>query len=161
MEAMSCEVPVVATDTEGYKEFYNKYLDSFKISHLTGIFTGSLGGYQISETQTNFYNTYSEGVGRGMSSTLSSNVGSNYIHLYYLNKQKVYKADKTVYYSTTFQRNYELEYVDVYIPISSTDSLSSTTFYFGTSNQKTSTPKITKITVNGNTSGLYQLADKL
>ena len=151
---------MIDDDNEKYEEFYQLYLDSFKLSYLTGLFTNSVGPYQIKETSTNFYSSYSNDVGTGMNTNLSNMVGNNYIHLYYLETQKVYNADGSIYYSKSYARNYELTYVDVYLPIYSNDALSSTTFYFGTK-KDAGNPKITTITVNANTSKLYEFAANL
>ena len=149
---------MLENDDEKYDEFYNLYLDSFKLSYLTGLFTNSVGPYQIKETSTNFYSTYSNDVGTGMNTNLSNMVGNNYIHIHYLETQKMYNADGSAYYSKLYTREHELTYVDIYLPFSSNDSLSSTTFYFGTKKDESGTPKITTITVNANTSKLYNFA---
>lgn len=144
---------------ENYDEFYNNFKSSFDISYLTALFTNSLKEYEISETTDSFYSSYSNNVGSGKSSTLSNYLGDDYIHLYYSSEQKICKPNGDVYYSKRNTSKYELKYVDVYFPISSTNLFEEHTFYFGTFGY--SSPRITTISVNANTNNLYKFVKGL
>lgn len=138
-------------EDENYSEFYNKYSNSFKTSYLTAIFTGSLGGYKIEETTDNFYNPSNSGT--GMSSALKNQLGSKYIHLYYANPQTLKSSNGNDYYSKRDTSQYLLTFYDVYIPVNDKNQVNEMTFYIGTYGY--SSPRITKITLKGNTSALY------
>lgn len=140
-----------------YEEFYNNYNKAFSTSYLTALFTGSTSGYEIEEITSNFYSTFSNGIGSGMSSDLTSRVGSNYIHLYFNDSQTLKTSSGKDYYSTRNTSEYLLTYYDVYIPVSSSNKLSDVTFYFGTYGYSQN-PRITKLTVKGNTSHIYEFA---
>lgn len=144
-----------------YDEFYKLYEDAFKTSYLTAIFTESLGGYNIVETTDEFYGSYSTTtkVGSGKSSTLTNDLGSDYIHLYYMEQQTLHDSNGNVYYSNRNSDDYELSYYDVYFSLSSENKLSELTFYIGTYGY--STPRITTITVKANTYALYQFVNSL
>ena len=49
---MSTYKPTIDSDSENYEQFYDLYLNSFETSYLTGLFSGSLAGYQIKESKT-------------------------------------------------------------------------------------------------------------
>lgn len=145
---------------EKYDDFYKLYLDSFDTTYMTALFTNSLGAYQITETTDNFYSSYSDGVGSGRSSKLSNALGSEYVHLYYSTEQTLHDAKGNVYYSTRNTANYELNYVDVYFPLSSVNKLDDVTFYIGTYGYS-KTPRITTITVKANMYDLYKFVKSL
>lgn len=147
---------------EKYDEFYNLYLKAFETSYLTGIFTGSLGGYQIKETTDDFYSSYSTAtrVGSGRSSRLNEYLGDNYIHLHYADAQTLYSSNGQVYYSNRNTEDYSLTFYDVYFSPSAENNFESVTFYIGTYGYAQK-PNITKITVNGNTNSLYKFAEEL
>ena len=145
-------------DDENYSEFYNKYLSSFKTSYLTAIFTGSLGNYDIEETSDNFYSQSSTGT--GMSTALKNQLGSNYIHLYYANPQTLKTADGKDCYSKRDTTKYLLTFYDVYMPVKDKNQIDEITFYIGTywhvkDTENYSNPRLTKITVKGNSTALY------
>ncbi len=138
---------------ENYEEFYDIYDSSFNSSIMTALFTGKLGAYEIEEGPTQaFYSNASER--RGMSDTLKSLLGDNYVHLHYGQEQQLYNADRSIYYSNRNTNEYNLSYVDVYFNISSENVDHELTFYFG-AYYGSNTPKIVSITIRANTFALY------
>ena len=62
---------------EQYQEFNKLYTEAFTSTYLTALFSGKLEKYTINETSDNFYSDTLNNT--GMSSTLSSALGSNYV----------------------------------------------------------------------------------
>jgi hypothetical protein len=151
------------SDDEGYGEIISRYSKSFNYSYLTAIFTGSKG-YTITENRTdtdNFYSSYSNGVGVGMSSKLQSSLGDNYIKFHYEEEQTIYSSNGNLYYTTAkTDGNLALTFTDMYFNIPTENNLENVTFYFGTLgiSQK---PKITTLTVKANTFKLYNYVSQL
>ena len=148
----------VTTD-ENYDDFYGVYEDSFCSTILTAMFTGNLGDYKIVEGATQAF--YSDSTNRqGISSTLQSYLGSNYVHLFYAQQQTLYNADGSVYYSNRNTNQYYFTYQDVYFNITDTNNESELTFYFGAcytteEGQSALSPKIISITVRANSYAIY------
>ncbi len=135
------------------EEFFNIYEDSFYSTILTAMFTGNLGKYEIVEGPTEAF--YSDATNRqGMSSVLKSYLGSNYVHLFYAQEQKLYNADGSIYHSNRNSNQYEFSYQDVYFNITNENAEHDLTFYFG-AYYGSSTPKIISITVRANTYAIY------
>lgn len=165
-EASSYQVVIKGNTTktyvsgdENYDEFYDLYLNTFQTSYLTGIFTGALGAYTVEETTQDFYSSYENGVGSGMSSYLKNLVGDNYIRMHFGVDQRIYNADGSICYSKRNSSAYELRYNDVYFSINTEDKDSELTFYFGAycyaDEEVKVKPRITKITIRANTYALY------
>ncbi len=143
-------------DYEVFDKLLNK---SFTQSILTAMFNGQLGSYEISEgsvSQTFYSSSQSQS---GMSSYLSSNVGSSYIHLHYGIEQKLFNSDQSIYYSQIYTSKYEMKYVDVYIPVS--QSAETVTIYFGTYGDHVQSAYISSITVKASTALLFDYISKL
>ena len=62
---------------EDYEDFNNLVNDVFETQLLTAIFTGRLGGYEINETNLNFYSSSSTRT--GISSDLRSRLNTSYM----------------------------------------------------------------------------------
>ncbi len=139
---------------EKYDEFYKIYSQSFNVSYLSALFTGKLGGYEIEETLDNFYSKANEKT--GISSTLSSALGSNYVKLEFASERPVKKANGEVY-TSKWNTNCQLVFDDVYFTINSTNQDNDLTFYFGTKGAGAGYT-ITKISIRANTSALYEFA---
>lgn len=155
----SQSVPWLYTEEdEEYAKINNLFNNSFKTNYMTALFSGEYGNYEVVETSDKFYSSYSDGVGSGMSSTLKSNLGSNYIHFYYATSQQVYNHDKTLYHSNRNTAEYTIEYVDVYFSLEANDD-GNVTFYFGSTGALSN--KIVKITVSANISALYNYVAEL
>lgn len=148
-----------APTDEAYDDFYAVYEDSFYSTVLTAMFTGNLGDYKIVESGRQSF--YSDATNRqGISSTLQSYLGSNYVHLFYAQEQTLYNADGSVYYSNRWSNRYYFTYQDVYFNLTDTNNESELTFYFGAcytteSGQTSDTPKIISITVRANSYAIY------
>ncbi len=142
------------SENEEYDEFYKHFQSSFYTSYLTAIFTGKLGSYTIERTNDTFYSSWNSSTetGTGMSTTLDSALGSNYVHISYGVEQTLFNADGTPCKSQ-FNSSVDLKYVDVYFPISSENTDGDLTFYFGSYGY--SQPRIAKITIRANTYAIY------
>lgn len=145
---------------EEYDEFYELYLNTFQTSYLTGIFTGALGAYTVEETASkDFYSSYENGVGSGMSSSLKTLLGDNYVRLHFGVDQTMYNADGSICYSKRNSNAYELRYSDIYFSLNSENKDSELTFYFGAycfyDGEVRVKPRIVTITVRANTYALY------
>lgn len=146
------------SDDENYDKFYQVYENSFNSSYLTAIFTGKVKNYTVEQTKDNFYYTYSNNVGSGMSSTLSNALGNNYVHVYYGVEQLLYNSDGTACMSK-YNTSEQLKFVDVYFTLNTENHDSELTFYFGAYGY--SQPRITKITVRANTYNIYDFVENL
>lgn len=135
---------------ENYNEFYSEFLKTFEITYMSAIFTGCLQDYKIVETSSNFYKNNT--VNSAISSDMSSLLGSNYVHLYYIAEQKLYNANGQVC-TSKYNSSQELKYVDIYFPLSTEDQIKDLTFYFGAYGD--SQPRITKLTIKVNSYSLY------
>ena len=74
------EKTYIDEDSNGYDDFMKEYSSQFQTSILSAMFTGRLGGYEIKESDTPFYSNNTEKT--GMSTTLSNDLGNNYIQLF-------------------------------------------------------------------------------
>ena len=152
--------PINSSD---YDEFYELYLNSFETTYLTGLFTGSLSGYEIKEkTNEYFYNSFNTTtkVGTGMKQTLKDYVGSDYINIHYEEAQTLYKANGEVYKAKANSEKYTITFKDVYLPLSTENKYDDVTFYIGAYGV-TEPPFIITITVKGNTNALYNFVSQL
>ena len=142
------------SDNDEYDEFYKHYLSSFYTNYLTAMFTGKLGSYVIERTNDTFYSSWNSSTetGSGMSTTLDSALGSNYVHISYGVEQTLFNADGTPCKSQ-FNTSVDLKYVDVYFPLNSENVDGDLTFYFGSYGY--SQPRIAKITIRANTYAIY------
>ena len=143
---------------EDYEKVLKLYSESFDYSYLTAIFTNS-NGYTIKETSDKFYATSSTKT--GMNSTLKSKLGSNYIHFHYAQDQTMKTSAGETYYtikSTTEQ--IALQFIDLYIKVSTENELADETFYFGTYGL-VSDPTITTLTVKANSYALCEYVSQL
>lgn len=146
-------------DDEGYQKLNKELKNSFVQPVLTAIFNGQLGGYNINEGSLGekFYNDSQAQT--GMSSALSSYVGSSYIQLHYGIEQTMFNDDKSVFYSSIYTNKYELKYVDIYIPIQ--ESSENVTIYFGTYGEHVQSAYISSITIKVNTAQIYDYISQL
>lgn len=143
--------------SEEYEEFYKAYSNSFNVSYLSALFTGKLGEYKIEESPDKGNKFYANETNKtGISSTLSTALGSNYIKLEYFEEQQVKKANGDTYYSA-YNSVEELRFEDVYFPLNTENKDSDLTFYLGTVGAGNGYT-ITKITVRANTFALYEFA---
>lgn len=144
------------TLSEGnYNKLVKEIEDSFDKVYLNALFSGEAGGYGIKETTDKFYSSYSDGVGSGKSSSLSSKLGKNYIHYQYDELQTLKTSKGRNYTSVYATGNNTIEYRDVYFTISQEDEWTETTFYFGSCTNRGN--YTFSITVTANTSGVYSL----
>lgn len=149
-----------------FSEFQNIYNNSLSTSVLTSLFTGNFYGYTIerlgtgaNDTSGRFYESYSNGSGYGISSSLSSKLGSNYVHLHFKEDQTLYYADGSKVMGR-FDKTRDIYYKDVYFTISSDENSSQVDFYFGVMDYG-SYPTMIKISVEAQSYALYDFANEL
>ncbi len=147
-----------AKSDEIYSQFMNVYNNSLSTSVLTSIFTGNVYGYVVQWSDNSFYQTYSNGVGRGMSSSLSTSLGSNYVHFYFTQPQSIYLSNGEILDGRYDGK--EITYHDCYFSISSDENLAQVDFYFGVLDYK-SAPITVKISVEAQSFELYEFAQDL
>ena len=147
-----------AKSDEIYSQFMNVYNNSLSTSVLTSIFTGNVYGYVVQWSDNSFYQTYSNGVGRGMSSFLSTSLGSNYVHFYFTQPQSIYLSNGEILDGRYDGK--EITYHDCYFSISSDENLAQVDFYFGVLDYK-SAPITVKISVEAQSFELYEFAQDL
>ena len=146
------------SDEETYNQFMNVYNNSLSTSVLTSIFTGNVYGYVVQWSDNSFYQTYSNGVGRGMSSSLSTSLGSNYVHFYFTQPQSIYLSNGEILDGRYDGK--EITYHDCYFSISSDENLAQVDFYFGVLDYRSS-PITVKISVEAQSFELYEFAQDL
>ena len=130
--------------------------DSFKTTYLTALFAGKLGGYEIVETENNFYTDST--TMSSPSTTLLKMLGDNYIQMHFKDEQVLLNADGSERYFKQYSENYTMKFVDVYFNLTNADEDHELTFYVGTYGEPNTTRKrITKVTVKANTYQLYDL----
>lgn len=154
-----------AKDDERYDEFMSIYNTALSTSILTSIFTGNVYGYNIeyagtgaSDTTERFYETYSNGNGYGISSALSSRLGSNYVHLRFNEEQSIYHSNGTVLDGRYSDK--AIFYKDVYFTISNNENSTEVTYYFGVMDYG-QYPTMVIITVEAQSYSLYDYAINL
>lgn len=134
---------------EGYNTFIGIYNNMFRISLLSALFTGHLGGYVIDETVQEFDTS---------TSNLQAMMGSNFVKLHFDNEMK-FKFSNGKDYVSKFDESYKLTFQNVYFPFSKDNKVNDVTFYFETFGNR-SRATITKITLRANTYLIYDsLAD--
>lgn len=150
---------------ERYDEFMAIYNSALSTSILSSIFTGNVYGYDIeyvgtgaSDTSERFYESYSNGSGYGISSALSSRLGSNYVHFRFTEDQSIYHSNGTVL-DGRYSDN-AIFYKDVYFTISSDENSTEVTYYFGVMDYG-NYPTMVKITVEAQSYSLYDYAMEL
>ncbi len=157
----------MAKGDQNYDEFINIYNNSLSTSILTSIFTGNYYGYTVqrlgtgaNDSSAKFYESYSNGVGYGTSSTLSSYLGSNYVHLKFSDNQYLYNSDGSQV-MCQFESTTPVYYKDVYFTISSDANNSEINFYFGVTEYAFSAPRIIKISIEAQSYALYDFATNM
>ncbi|MBE7073662.1 MAG: hypothetical protein E7379_01020 [Clostridiales bacterium] len=149
------EKSYIDEDSKNYEKFLEEYNGQFYTSILAGMFTGRLSAYEIQETNTQFYSNNAEK--SGMSSTLKSELGSNYIKLIFNQERNVLNKNGSIYYSKEYTKDqYELKFKDCYLKLDSEDT-DTMTFYLGTQDPDWGNKTvITKIVVKASSFGLYE-----
>ena len=149
----------VGSEVENYNKIYDACMKSFQTSYLTAIFTGAVKAYTVKESLTDgrFYSDQTNKT--GMYSTLSNRLGKEYVGFHYETAQTLYNANGTVCKSKTNTEIGVMKYVDVYMPISNTNTLKDVTLYIGT--YVSGNAYISTITVKANTYSLYKLVNEL
>lgn len=138
--------------TPEYEEFMKAYESSFKVSYLSALFTGKLGGYDIVEKTDRFYTN-------DTNKTIAfDDLGDNYVKLSFATEQQIKTADGKVYYSVWNTNEYDIKFEDVYFNINSENEDSDLTFYFATKGIGLDYYNITQITVRANTYAIYEFA---
>lgn len=140
---------------EDYEEFNNLVDSIFKTQLLTAIFTGRLGGYEINETNLNFYSSPSTKT--GISSDLRTRLNTSYVRLKYDQPITLLNKDGSEYLSKTDSR-FKLTFNELYFNIYNTNQEHEVTLLFATDGYLTG--KITEIKVKVNTYSLYEYAEK-
>ena len=139
------------TDSKTYDAFHEELDKVFDTNYLTALFSGKLDCYTIEETKVQFY---SDETRTNLSSSLKTELGSNYVRFVYNEEQKVTNKDGSQYYSTEYKANtYALKFKDCYLKLDSTGE-EQLTFYLGTYDY--SKPMITKVIVKTNSASLYE-----
>ena len=146
------EVMTLDSDSKQYKEFNKIYLNSFKTQYLTALFTGKLGGYEIDETFDYFYADTTNST--GMSSTLKSSLGANYVRVYFDEPKTILKSNGEIYHSK-INSDTTLSFNEMYFNLSSDNKEDDLVFYFGAIGYL-SRARIVKITVRANTYNLFK-----
>ncbi len=156
-----------AKGDERYQEFMDIYNSTLSTSILSSIFTGNVYGYKIeyvgegaSDQNEKFYESYSNGVGHGMSSALSSRLGSNYVHFRFTEDQSIYRSNGTVL-GGRYNASKSIFYKDVYFTFSSDENSTEVNYYFGVNDYGDYGPTIVKITVEAQSYSLYDYAKEL
>jgi len=129
-----------------YDDFMTEFNQSFSISYLTGIFTGRLGGYDITEDH--------------IESLPNTVTDSTYVTFYYKDKITLTKQDGKTYYSK-YNSNYSIDFSEVTFALSSEDKVDNMTIYlkynWKVSGSSTSKTYYAGITLKGNTYKLNEI----
>ncbi len=151
------EVLTLDENSDEYQEFNDEFARAFQSQYLTALFTGKLGGYKIEETNNNFY---SSSTSTSPSSSLTSEIGENYVRVMFDDTKQILNSDGSVYY-TQINTNKTFTFNEMYFKLNIKDSGEETTLYLGgitqTENGK-DVVKIVKINVRANTYKLYKMA---
>lgn len=151
------EVLTLDENSDEYQEFNDEFAKAFQSQYLTALFTGKLGGYKIEETNNNFY---SSSTSTSPSSSLTSEIGENYVRVMFDDTKQILNSDGSVYY-TQINTNKTFTFNEMYFKLNTKDSGEETTLYLGgitqTENGK-DVVKIVKINVRANTYKLYKMA---
>lgn len=141
--------------SEEFDDFDKLFDETFSINYLTALFSGKLGGYEIkSEDETTNYFYSDTKNNTGMSSSLKSSLGSNYVRVKFADEKQVKYSNGKVYKSQ-YNSNADLKFDELYFALSNSEQTETLTFYLGTRGYLSGT-RITKITVQANTYSLYE-----
>ena len=166
-DAMSYRITINNSDkilldesNEEFEEFDKIFEDSFSINYLSALFTGKLGGYELTDENETSDIFYSSTTGlTGMSTTLKNALGSNYVRVKF-DQDKVVKYSNGEVYKSKNNTEYQLTFNELYFKLSTSESEETTTFYLGTKGYLSGT-RIFKITVKANTYSLYNYAKEI
>ncbi|MBO5394421.1 MAG: hypothetical protein J6A28_00755 [Clostridia bacterium] len=148
---ISGKVSYIDEQSAKYQEFLDEYNEVFQTTILGGLFSGRSQGYSIEESNTVFYSNSTNKT--GMSSSLKSELGNNYIEFIFNDEQAVTNRDGSQYYSTYYKAGtYALRFEKCYLKLDS-ESSDTMTFYLGT--YDTARATITKVIVKADSSIIY------
>lgn len=153
----------ISKNDENYDEFIDLFNNSLSTSILTSLFTGNFYGYNIeyldsgANNPARYYDTNG-----GLSSTLLSKLGSNYVQLRFKEDQTLYRSNGEEYTARYSKNDYDgkVTYKDVCFTISSDENSLTVDFYFGVVDY-VSYPTLLKISIEANSYNLYKFANEL